>query len=257
MSPTSPSDDMPESHSDARTPRARGLGRLRREREPAEPHRDDDTDLWVRMLTPTSEDEERVPLRRPEAVVTDITNTASALRRDQRGEQQADPLSPWRPSGQHSPTGATAGGGPTGAAAGGGPTGAAAGGGPTGADLQRLPAARTVGRRSAPRQAVAIKNPTRVRPVGRLPVPVAQRPARPLRFRPNGPSPAGRATHNQGRDRDGRQRVRSRLERAASSSHGSDRGLPSRVRVARCCDPRATGSIGLPLMSWHRPNRKA
>jgi hypothetical protein len=114
MSPTSPSDDMPESHSDARTPRPRGLGRLRREREPAEPHRDDDTDLWVRMLTPTSEDEERVPLRRPEVPAADITNTASALRRDPRGEQAVDPVSARRPSGQQWPTGASAGGGPTG-----------------------------------------------------------------------------------------------------------------------------------------------
>ncbi len=123
MSPTSPSDDMPETHSDARTPRPRGLGRLRREREPADPHRDDDTDLWVRMLTPTDEDEERLPLRRPEAAATDITNTASALRRDARREQPVDPVSGRRPSGQQGPTGTTSGGGPTGATSGGGPTG--------------------------------------------------------------------------------------------------------------------------------------
>src|SRR5258707_1962479 len=114
MSPTSPSDDMPESHSDARTPRPRGLGRLRREREPADPHRDDDTDLWVRMLTPTDEDEERLPLRQPEAAATDITDTASALRRDPRREQPVDPASGRRPSGQQGPTGTTAGGGPPG-----------------------------------------------------------------------------------------------------------------------------------------------
>ncbi len=115
MSPTSPSDDMPESHSDGRTPRPRGLGRLRREREPADPHRDDDTDLWVRMLTPTADDEERLPLRRPEAASADITNTASALRRDPRGERPADASPGRRPSAQQWPAGAPpAGGGPAG-----------------------------------------------------------------------------------------------------------------------------------------------
>lgn len=109
MSPTNPTDDMPESHSDARTPRPRGLGRRRREREPSDMPSDDDTDLWVRMLTPTSEDEERVPLRRPDASAVDITNTASALRRDPRRERP-DPASGRQPSGQQR----LAGGGPTG-----------------------------------------------------------------------------------------------------------------------------------------------
>jgi hypothetical protein len=108
MSPTPP-DDMPESHSDARTPRPRGLGRLRREREPADEHRDDDTDLWVRMLTPTAEDEQRLPLRRPDAAAADITNTASALRREPRGERPADPAAGRGSSGER-PAGEPSGG---------------------------------------------------------------------------------------------------------------------------------------------------
>lgn len=108
MSPTNPSDDMPELHSDARPPRHRGLGRLRREREPADQHRDDDTDLWVRMLTPTDEDEQRLPLRRPDAATADITNTASALRPDPRGERPADPGPRPSRSGEQRPTGAPA-----------------------------------------------------------------------------------------------------------------------------------------------------
>jgi hypothetical protein len=114
MSPTNPPDDMPESHADGRTSRLRALGRLRRDREPADPHADDDTDLWVRMLTPTVEDEERLPLRRPDADPTDITNTASAMRRDARRQRPIDPASADRGTGSQRPIAAPPGGAPTG-----------------------------------------------------------------------------------------------------------------------------------------------
>ena len=57
------------------------------------------------------------------------------------------------------------------------------------ADRQQPPAARTVGRRSAPHQAVAIQSRTLVRPAGRPAVPVASHPARPLPIPPQRPEP--------------------------------------------------------------------
>src|SRR5262245_51943966 len=99
MSPQTPDDDMPESHPDARAPRARGLGRLRRDRSAAASHTDDDTDAWVRMLTPTEDDDWLTRRRGADTdddaasigrTGTDITNTASGMRRDRPAAPAAE-----------------------------------------------------------------------------------------------------------------------------------------------------------------------
>lgn len=82
MSPTTPDDENPETFADARSSKRRPMGRLRRDRGVPEPFVEDDTDLWVRMITPDAADAERLPMRSSETGTTDITNTASALRRD-------------------------------------------------------------------------------------------------------------------------------------------------------------------------------
>src|SRR5215475_1928690 len=64
MSPDRPSDDIPEAPPDDRAARGRGFGRLRRDRGPSDAYVEDATDTWVRMLTPTEDDERRLPLRR-------------------------------------------------------------------------------------------------------------------------------------------------------------------------------------------------
>jgi uncharacterized membrane protein len=99
MSPTDDRDDLPGSPSE-RAPRGRGFGRRRRDREPDHAYREDDTDAWVRMLTPTAEDERRLPLIHSTGErsddgdrATDITNTASALRRDDNGGRPVGPRS--------------------------------------------------------------------------------------------------------------------------------------------------------------------